>query len=146
MEIPSHKPIELLLVEDDDAEAAGIVRACTAAGLRGQVTHFTNTSQVLAELHGSFGSALAGRPFLILLDLDLADGSGLAFLDALRADRVWRRSIVFAMSGSADDEHKAAAYDRRIAGYLVKDALGEGYAPLCELLDLYQRSIQFALT
>jgi CheY-like chemotaxis protein len=140
-----HKPIQLILVEDDDAEVAAIERACAEAGVNCQITRFPDGNEALAALNGSFGRNLLTRPYLILLDLDLPDGSGMAFLDALRADPKLRRSIVFTISSSLRDEDKAAAYDRRVAGYLVKDALDGNYATLCDLLDVYEKSIQFPL-
>jgi CheY-like chemotaxis protein len=137
------KPIELILVEDDDAEAAAIGRAC--AGVNCQITRFQNGIEALAALQGSLGHDLLVKPYLILLDLDLPDHSGIPFLDALRSDPRLRRSIVFAISDSVRDEDKAAAYDRRVAGYLVKGAFDNSYAPLCDLLDVYEKSIQFPL-
>ena len=143
------RPIQVILIEDNEAEAAAIAAAiaaaCAAGRINGHVVCFQNGSEALAALQGPFGRDLLTRPFLILLDLDLADHSGLPFLDALRDAPVLRRSIVFAMSHSSRDEDKAAAYDRRVAGYLVKDTFGQDYAALCDLLDLYERSIQFPL-
>lgn len=143
MNTHQRKPIQLILVESDEAEAAAIRRACAKMGVNGEITQFHAGSEALAALQGPFGSQLLANRFLILLDMDQSDGGGLAFLDALRGDAVLRRSIVFALSRSANDEDKAAAYDRRVAGYLVKDILDPEYANLCDLLDVYERSIQF---
>ena len=145
MNTQRRKPIQVILIEDNETEAAAIQAACAATDINNQVTCFHNGSEALAALQGPFGRELLTRPFLILLDLDLADRSGLPFLDALRDDPVLRRSIVFTMSRSTRDEDKAAAYDRRVAGYLVKDTFEHDYAALCDLLDLYERSIQFPL-
>ena len=145
MNTQRRKPIQVILIEDNETEAAAIQAACAATDISNQVTCFHNGSEAFAALQGPFGRELLTRPFLILLDLDLADQSGLPFLDALREDRVLRRSIVFTMSRSIRDEDKAAAYDRRVAGYLVKDTLEHDYGALSDLLDLYERSIQFPL-
>ena len=139
------RPIQVILVEDSAAEAAAIQNACASTGINSQITCFDSGSEALAALQGPFGRDLLTRPFLILLDLDLPDQSGLSFLDALRSDPALHRSIVFTMSHSTRDEDKAAAYDRRVAGYLVKDAFDHDHADLCDLLDLYERSIQFPL-
>ena len=138
-------PIQVILIEDNAAEAAAIQAACAATGINSQMTCFHNGDEALAALRGPFGRELLAQPFLILLDLDLPDQRGLAFLDALRRDPALRRSIVFTMSHSARDEDKAAAYDRRVAGYLVKDTFDHDYISLCDLLDLYERSIQFPM-
>lgn len=141
----SRNPIQLLLVAGDDVEAAAIRRACADAGLNCQITHFEDGRTALAALQGALGRNLLLKPYLILLDLDLPGGDGMRFLDALRSDPHLRRSIVFALSNSTRDEDKAAAYERRVAGYLVKDSLAQHYAALCELLDVYEKSIQFPL-
>lgn len=138
-------PIQLILVEDDDAEVAAITRACSNAGVNCQITRFQDGDEAFVALKGPFGRDLLAKPYLILLDLGLPDRSGIIFLDKLRADPSLRRSIVFAISDSMRDEDKAAAYDRRIAGYLVKDTLDGNYATLCDLLDVYEKSIQFPL-
>ena len=138
------KPIQLILVTESSVEAEAIRRACAGSSINCQITHFSEEREALAALQGSFGCNLQLKPYLILLDLDLPSG-GTAFLDALRADPFLRRSIVFVLSSSARDEDKAAAYDRRVAGYLVKDGLAENYSVLCELLDVYEKSIQFPL-
>jgi CheY-like chemotaxis protein len=139
------KPIQLILVEDDEAEAAAICRACAGAAIDCQITRFQSGGEALAALQGALGRQLITKPTLILLDLDLADGGGLPFLDALRNDPFLRRTIVFVISSSTHNEDKAAAYDQRVAGYLVKDVVDSDYTLLCDLLDVYQKSIQFPL-
>jgi CheY-like chemotaxis protein len=71
--------------------------------------------------------------------------NGLAFLDELRKDPQLKRSIVFALTGSEEYEDKAAAYDRRVAGYLVKASLGHDYSALRELLEVYYQAIEFPI-
>ncbi len=139
------KPIQLIVVATNDAEAEAIRRACLHGGLNCEVTHFLQATEALSALQGPLGRSLLLKPYLILLDLDFSGDAGIAFLDSLRADPLLRRSIVFALSDSARDEDKAAAYDRRVAGYLVKSGLNSDYSTLCELLDVYEKSIQFPL-
>jgi diguanylate cyclase (GGDEF)-like protein len=44
----------------------------------------------------------------------------LEFLDVLRSDPELRRSIVFVMTTSADEEDRFRAYDKHVAGYMLK--------------------------
>ena len=85
-------------------------------------------------------------PYLIVLDLNLPRVDGIAFLDDLRADPIWRRSIVLVLTTSTREEDTAAAYDRRVAGYLIKEELGPDYTALCELLDIYDKTVQFPVS
>ena len=138
-----NKPIQLLLVEDDDVDAEAIERACRQREVNCEITRFRDGREALDALHSAFGISLITRPYLIVLDLNLPRLDGIAFLDDLRADPIWRRSIVFVLTTSTREEDTAAAYDRRVAGYLIKEHLGPDYIALCELLDVYEKSVQF---
>ncbi len=139
------KPIHLVLIEDDEVDAEAIERACQALDVHCVATRFRDGREAMDAFSGSFGTALLSQPYIILLDLNLPRMDGLAFLDELRSDPIWRRSIVFVITTSTRDEDKAAAYDRRVAGYLVKEVLGSDYAALCDLLEVYEKSVQFPL-
>jgi CheY-like chemotaxis protein len=91
------------------------------------------------------GVQLQSEPYLILLDLNMPRMNGIAFLDELRKDAVLKRSIVFALSGSSEEHDRAAAYDRRVAGYLVKASQGLDYRALRELLEVYYNAIEFPM-
>ena len=69
--------------------------------------------------------------------------SGLEFLDVLRQDPLLRRNIVFVLTTSNREEDKVAAYDRQVAGYLVKSQLGDDFFRLTQLLDTYWQVIEF---
>jgi CheY-like chemotaxis protein len=140
------KPIQVVLIEDDEVEAGKIGQACRNFNVNCDIVRFHDGTKALEALHGPFGATLLTRPFVILLDLDLPHMGGMAFLDKLRADPVWRRSIVFVLTTSTSEEDTAAAYDRRVAGYLVKETLGADYMALCELLDVYEKSVQFPIS
>jgi CheY-like chemotaxis protein len=139
------KPIHLILIEDDEVDAEAIERACLSLDVHCVPTRFRDGREAMDALRGSFGIALLNQPYIILLDLNLPRMDGFAFLDELRSDPIWRRSIVFVITTSTRDEDKAAAYDRRVAGYLVKEVLGSDYVALCELLEVYDKSVQFPL-
>ncbi|MDZ7674106.1 MAG: EAL domain-containing protein [Acidimicrobiales bacterium] len=65
---------------------------------------------------------LEGRAFgVVVVDLVLADGSGLEVLDAVRASDSAAHVIV--MSGSADNRDRTAAYERGANDYVVKPCL-----------------------
>jgi CheY-like chemotaxis protein len=141
-----NKPIQLLLIEDDDVDAEAIERACRHLNVNCEIVRFRDGREALDELRGAFGAGLLARPYLIVLDLNLPRLDGIAFLDDLRADPIWRRSIVFVLTTSTREEDTAAAYDRRVAGYLIKEQLGPDYTALCELLDVYEKSVQFPIS
>ncbi len=138
--------MQLVLIEDDEIDAEAIERACRNLNVNCEIIRFRDGREAMDELQGPLGASLLMRPFLIVLDLSLPRVDGIAFLDDLRADPIWRRSIVFVLTTSTREEDTAAAYDRRVAGYLIKDALGPDYTALCELLDVYEKSVQFPIS
>lgn len=145
MEHNSGKPLHIVLIEDDEVDAEAILRAFKAIGVAVKTTRFVDGRSALDSLRGPFGVQLQSEPFLILLDLNMPRMNGLAFLDELRQDPVLKRSIVFALSGSEEDRDRAAAYDRRVAGYLVKASQGIEYSALRELLEVYYQAIEFPI-
>ncbi len=89
---------------------------------------------------------LPSRPLLILLDLDLPRLNGIEFLDALRSDPRLSGTVVFILTLSDRTEDKMAAYDRQVAGYLLKSKLGENFALLPKLLRSYCRLVAPQMT
>jgi CheY-like chemotaxis protein len=141
----SGKPLHVILIEDDEIDAEAIERAFNTLGVAIKTTRFIDGRVAIDTLRSPWGSQLQNEPHVILLDLNMPRMNGLAFLDELRNDPVLRRGIVFALTGSELDEDKAAAYDRRVAGYLVKATLGQDYSALRELLDVYYQAIEFPI-
>ena len=145
MDRNSGKPLHIVLVEDDDVDAEAIIRAFRAIGVAAKTTRFVDGRAAIDALRGPFGAQLQSEPYLILLDLNMPRMNGIAFLDELRQDAVLRRSIVFALTGSDEERDMAAAYDRRVAGYLIKAGQGVDYGSLRELLEIYYQAIEFPI-
>lgn len=141
----SGKQLHVILIEDDELDAEAIERAFKALGGAVKATRFVDGRAAIDALRGPWGSQLQNEPHLILLDLNMPRMNGLTFLDELRKEPVLQRSIVFALTGLDRDQDKAAAYDRRVAGYLVKNNLGDDYSALSELLDVYFQAIEFPI-
>lgn len=74
-------------------------------------------------LRDGLAQALNHRPDLILLDLCLADGSGLDLLSRLRRELPGTRLLVVSMY--RDKEHILAALDGGADGYVTKDSVSE---------------------
>jgi CheY-like chemotaxis protein len=81
------------------------------------------------------------RPFVILLDLNMPRMNGFEFLEALRADRALRDSVVFVLTTSDADSDRSRAYHEIIAGYMVKSAVGPQFSKLSRLLSDYVAAI-----
>ena len=99
--------------------------------------------EALAALRGENGLPPVPRPYLILLDINMPRMNGIEFLGALRDDPQLRKSIVFVLTTSDRDEDIVAAYDKHIAGYLLKSHAGRDFVNLITMLDSYWRIVQF---
>ena len=145
MKSSGDKQIQIVLIDDDDVDVEAVARLLRLHSLPYNLVTFSNGSDAKNALGGKFGFELLSRPYLILLDLNMPRMNGLAFLDELRQDPVLRRSIVFALTGSDEERDMAAAYDRRVAGYLIKAGQGVDYGSLRELLEIYYQAIEFPI-
>ena len=138
MMTPSDEPLNLVLVEDDDADAIAIKRGLSKAGVDGKIFRAHDGVEALDMLHG--GGERLPEKFIVLVDVNMPRMSGLEFLDELRKDPVLRRAIVFVLSTSRDRRDIEAAYSFNVAGYFVKEDIGRKYHKLVETLDFFIKS------
>jgi CheY-like chemotaxis protein len=137
------KPVHVVLIDDDEVDVEAVRRSFRNFGLHNPITVFHNGAEAIRALRGPFGRELALTPHLVLLDLNMPMMNGIEFLDEVRRDPDLRRTIVFALTTSDTDEDKRAAYERHVAGYLVKSHLGVSYSSLTHMLESYWRIVEF---
>ncbi len=139
----SEQQVQIVLIDDDEVDVEAVARLLRKHRLPYDLVTFNNGSDARNALAGSFGQELAKQPYLILLDLNMPRMNGIELLDWLREQPHLCRSIVFAFTTSEAQQDCKAAYDRQVAGYLVKSHLGSGYVALARMLDTYTQSILF---
>lgn len=135
--------VHILLVEDDDVDAEMVLRACRRQHVDNPFTVVRNGIEALDVLRGQGGRRRLPRPYLILLDINMPKMNGIEFLQELRKDEELKRSIVFVLTTSNNDEDKLAAYNSQIAGYLLKSNAGEDFYSVISLLDSYRCTVEF---
>ncbi len=140
---PANQVIHILLVEDDEIDAMGIQRAFRKQKIANPIHVAENGIEALNMLRSSNGHGPMPRPYLILLDLNMPQMNGIEFLEELRKDPDLNDSLVFVLTTSDDDRDKVAAYEKHVAGYMVKAKAGEDFLHLMELLDGYWRYVEF---
>ncbi|MBU2961126.1 response regulator [Citreicella sp. C3M06] len=109
----------LLLIEDDDCDAAAFLRAFRKAGLSNPIRRIFDGRAALDHLRER--DEREARKVIILLDLNLPRMNGHEFLTELRKDPALRQAAVFVMTTSHDRGDVARAYDHNVAGYILKD-------------------------
>lgn len=134
----SSEVIHILLVEDDDIDAENVMRAFKRQKTAKSLTRVANGIEALNVLRGEGGYARLPRPYIILLDINMPRMNGIEFLAAIRQDEELQRSIVFVITTSSQDEDKMAAYNKQIAGYILKTRAGDDFMGVLTLLNNYQ--------
>lgn len=130
----SYREATILLVEDDDVDAEGVVRALKKLNLPNPLVRAYNGSEGLALLRDS---SVVARPYIILLDINMPCMNGLEMLASLRQGQTLATSVVFMLTTSNSEKDKIAAYEHQVAGYIVKSQEGQGFVRVMEMLDHY---------
>lgn len=131
--------VSILLVEDDDVDAEAIKRAFAKAKIVNPVVRARDGLEALEMLRTR--GAIA-KPYIILLDLKMPRMNGLAFLEQIRIDDQLHDSVVFVLTTSRAETDVSAAYDKYVAGYIVKSQVGSSFSDLIGLLDHYWRLVE----
>ena len=135
------RPVNVLVVDDDEEDQEAIRRGFTRLETNSRRLIARDGTEALGILRQSVPGA--SRPYLIVLDLNMPQMSGMEFLRELRSDPHLQQNIVFVLTTSDADTDKCRAYSRNIAGYLDKSKLGTGLEHLVALLEHYSRCIEF---
>jgi CheY-like chemotaxis protein len=136
------KTVTILLVEDDKVDRMAIRRALRNLKIANPVVEANHGIEALEYLRGEAGREKVESPCLILLDLKMPRMGGIEFLEVLRSDPALRRLVVFVMTTSSNEEDRMQAYDRNIAGYIVKERIGHEFIEAISMLAHYWRVIQ----
>jgi CheY-like chemotaxis protein len=102
-----------------------------------------NGIEALEHLRGQNGREKIPTPHLVLLDLNMPRMGGLEFLDELRDDDELRNTIVFVMTTSAAEEDRARAFNKNVAGYVLKHRSGQSFLEAIAMLEHYWRVVEF---
>ncbi|MEZ4711763.1 MAG: response regulator [Caldilineaceae bacterium] len=139
----SQQNLQILLVEDDDVDAEALGRAFRKLPMPISMTVVKNGLEALALLRGAHNGNCLPWPYLILLDINMPQMNGIEFLSELRQDEALKSSIVFVLTTSNRHEDKMAAYNKQVAGYILKSRAGDDFEDIVKLLTTYHRVIEF---
>jgi CheY-like chemotaxis protein len=134
--------VNILLVEDDDVDVMAVKRAFRELKIANPLFEARDGVEALEMLRGAGGRAPLPHPLVILLDLNMPRMGGLEFLDELRKDAELHRSIVFVMTTSAAEEDRVRAYDRNVAGYVLKHSPGHSFMDAISMIEHYWRVVE----
>ncbi len=114
------KPIEILLVEDNPADARLTLEGFKDAKVKNQITVVEDGVEALAYLRGEGAYANATLPDLILLDLNMPKKNGREVLTEIKADERLRRIPVLVFTVSSANKDIMEAYNLHASAFISK--------------------------
>lgn len=134
--------VTLFLVEDDDIDAMSIKREFKRRKIANPVVRAKDGVEAFDMLN----TGQINRPYVILLDLQMPRMNGLEFLTKLRADDSFKNSVVFVLTTSQDEQDIFKSYELNVAGYFIKDEVGQGFIGIVDILDGYWKVVHLPVT
>jgi CheY-like chemotaxis protein len=114
-----HNHVNLLVVEDNEVDREALRRAFKRHGVHQPMIDVDDGVEALAVLRGERDLPL-GRPYLILLDLNMPRMSGLEFLSHIKADPVFSQIPVVIVSTEGKEEDTQRGLEAGAAAYVTK--------------------------
>lgn len=135
-------PVRFLIVDDDQVSVMAIKRALKKLKIVNSISVAKDGQHALNILRGECGKDQILPPYLITLDLNMPRMDGFEFLSEVREDPKLQQAIIFVLSTSDAPTDVDAAYAKNIAGYIVKNDLGNSFVKAIDMLDTYARIVE----
>jgi CheY-like chemotaxis protein len=137
-------PVTIIMIEDDEGHARLIERNIRRAGVNNEIVPFVDGTSALSYLFGPDRSGLssADRPFLILLDLNLPDMSGIDILRRVKENEHLKRTPVVILTTTDDQTEIQRCYDLGCNVYITKPVNYDSFANAIRQLGLFFSVIQ----
>lgn len=132
--------VTIVMVEDDEGHARLIERNIRRAGVSNEIMHMLNGSDALSYLMDTGHSRQ--KPFLVLLDLNLPDMSGISILEKLKADDHLKRMPVIILTTTDDVHEIQRCYDLGANVYITKPVDYDRFATAIRQLGLFLSVMQ----
>jgi CheY-like chemotaxis protein len=137
------RPVNILLVEDDQIDAKAFLRAMEKLRIGNPITVARDGLEAWEILKGGEGRPPFPRPNLVVLDINMPRMNGLELLDRIRDDAELHDTIVFMLTTSNDEADKIEAFNLNVAGYMLKSDVGNSFVRAVELVHNYWRVVEF---
>lgn len=129
-----HHPIDVLLVEDDPADAELLRRAFARSQIDVHLHHVTSGDDALSYLRKEGPHAAAERPDLMLLDLHLGARSGHDVLKFVKEHATLRRIPVVVLTSTDDLDEIRKTYQLFANSFVTKPHAFADYLRLVKAL------------
>jgi two-component system response regulator len=136
----SHEQVEILLVEDNAADAEMTLRALRRNNLANKVHWVKDGEQALEFLFrkGAYASRdAASMPKLVMLDIKMPKVDGIEVLRRIKADDSTRTIPVVVMTSSNEERDVFETYRLGANSYIVKPVQFEAFLETVAKIGLY---------
>jgi CheY-like chemotaxis protein len=140
--VADHKPVTIVMIEDDEGHARLIERNIRRAGISNEIRHFADGTSALDFLFEGVQGPLKNGPALILLDLNLPDMNGVDILGKIKAEPGLKRTPVVVLTTTDDKVEIQRCYDLGCNVYITKPVNYESFADAIRQLGLFLSVIQ----
>jgi two-component system response regulator len=135
----NYQHVEILLVEDSNADAEMTLRTLKKRGIANTVEWVRNGVEALDYLfcQGRFADRPDGHPRLVLLDLKMPLLDGLQVLERMKSDPRTKTIPVVMMTSSREEGDLMASYQLGVNSYIVKPVDFDAFAEMVSEVGMY---------
>ena len=130
---PVSKNIEILLVEDNPADARLIMEAFKESKVLNKLSHANTGEEALEYLHSAASNH--HRPDLIFLDLKLPGKSGFEVLSEIKSDPKFMKIPVVIISGLNSAESISRSYQLNANCYITKPTNNREFSDMIKTIE-----------
>jgi two-component system, response regulator len=126
----SYEPVDILLVEDSQADAEMTMRALKRRNLCNHVMWLKDGVEALDFLlrRNAYAERVPGNPKLVLLDLQMPRMDGIEVLRTIRATPELAMLPVVMLTSSAEEKDVVQSYKLGVNSYVVKPVNFESFS------------------
>jgi CheY-like chemotaxis protein len=138
--MPDSNAVEILLVEDNPADAELTLRALTRNNLANRLTHVIDGEQALDFIfaRGDYSSRkIEDAPKVVILDLKLPKVDGLEVLQAMKGDPRTSHIPVVVLTSSNEEKDIIESYRLGVNSYIVKPVDFDKFLTTVKELGMY---------
>jgi len=126
-----YSPKPVLLLEDDIIDQKSVQRAFEQLKIQNKLVIRENGQEGLNYLKE------AGKPCLIILDLNMPRMNGMEFLDAIKKDKLYKNIPIIVFTTSNEEVEKIKAYEKGVVGFIVKPPDYKKFIDIFRSIDIY---------
>ncbi len=138
--MPHQHPVTIIMVEDDEGHARLIEKNIRRAGVCNEIRTFASGTSAIDHLFSD--EVRNAGPFLVLLDLNLPDMTGVDILKVVKENEHLKRSPVVILTTTDDQREIQRCYDLGCNVYITKPVNYENFADAIRQLGLFLAVMQ----